>query len=74
LVVDFDHLDLPREDSSETGLGDLVFQKQFYSTANCMLENEKELRLKKFARRWLEVTETGESHIEYKKVVILKSN
>eukprot|EP00090_Calanus_glacialis_P006461 TRINITY_DN15030_c0_g1_i1.p1 TRINITY_DN15030_c0_g1~~TRINITY_DN15030_c0_g1_i1.p1 ORF type:complete len:425 (-),score=123.21 TRINITY_DN15030_c0_g1_i1:69-1166(-) len=59
LLADFDHLDLPGEDASETEFGDLVFQKEFYSTANCILENGKELRLKKFARSWLEVTETG---------------
>ena len=70
-MADFDHLDLPGEDASETEFGDLVFQKEFYSTANCILENGKELRLKKFARSWLEVTETGDDHIENMKIIII---
>ena len=70
-MADFDHLDLPGEDSSQTEFGDLVFQNFFYSTANCILENGKELRLKKFARSWLEVKETGDDHIENMKIIII---
>ena len=43
-----------------TDLGDLVFKKEFYSTSNCVLKNGKELRLKNFARSWIEVKKTGD--------------
>jgi len=59
LLADFDHLDLKGDRSKDTEFGDLVFKKEFYSTSNCVLKNGKELRLKKFARSWLEVTKTG---------------
>jgi len=59
LLADFDHLDLPGDRSKDTEFGDLVFKKEFYSTSNCVLKNGKELRLKKFARSWIEVTKTG---------------
>jgi len=59
LLADFDHLDLQGDRSMNTDLGDLVFKKEFYSTSNCVLENGKQLRLKKFARSWIEVTKTG---------------
>ena len=65
---------MPGEDASETEFGDLVFQKQFYSTANRILKNGKELRLKRFARSWLEVTETGDDHIEYTKITFIETD
>merc|ERR1719376_1287638 len=39
-------------------LGDLITEKEFYSRGLCVGENEEEMRLKKFARNWLEITET----------------
>ena len=44
--------------------GDLMFKKEFYSSAMCLMENGEEVRLKKFARSWLEVTETGDDATE----------
>ena len=44
--------------------GDLIFKKEFYSSGVCLGENGEEVRLKKFARSWLEITETGDEGSE----------
>merc|ERR1712013_42516 len=56
VLADFDHLQDNEMQHEE--FGDLVFKKEFYSRALCVGENEEEMRLKKFARSWLEITET----------------
>jgi len=58
ILADFDHLDLSEEERRESEFGDMMFKKEFYSSSVCLMENGEEVRLKKFARRWLEVTET----------------
>ena len=60
VLADFDHLDFPGQ--AEGRAKDLVWKKQFYSTANCVHGNGEVVRLKKFAREWLEVTEDGEDN------------
>ena len=62
VLADFDHLQDNKMKHVE--LGDLVFKKEFYSRALCVGENEEEMRLKKFARNWLEITETGDEDYE----------
>ena len=62
VLADFDHLQDNEIQHEE--FGDLVFKKEFYSRALCVGENEKEMRLKKFARSWLEITETGDEDYE----------
>ena len=54
-MADF-HWHLP----GEIELADAVFKKEFYSSSVCIKENGEEERLQKFARSWLEVTETGD--------------
>merc|ERR1719206_1293417 len=56
VLADFDNLQDNEMQHEE--FGDLVFKKEFYSKAMCVGENEEEMRLKKFARSWLEITET----------------
>ena len=36
--------------------GDILFKKEFYTSAICDQENGTNMRLKKFARAWLAVT------------------
>ncbi len=36
--------------------GDVLFKKEFYTSAICDQENGTNMRLKKFARAWLAVT------------------
>merc|ERR1712013_233878 len=62
VLADFDHLQDNEMQHEE--FGDLVFKKEFYSRALCVGENEEEMRLKKFARSWLEITETGDEDYE----------
>ena len=64
ILADFDHLDLPGYGRREMDIGDLMFKKEFSSSSLCLMENGEELRLKKFARSWLEVTETGDDATE----------
>jgi len=62
VLADFDHLD--DNESRHLEMGDLIFKKEFYSSGLCLGENEEEMRLKKYARSWLEITETGDEDYE----------
>jgi len=62
VMADFDHLQ--DNEGAHLEFGDLVFKKEFYSSALCVGENKEEMRLKKFARSWLEITETGDEDYE----------
>ena len=46
-MADFDHLQ--DNEGAHLEFGDLVFKKEFYSSALCVGENKEEMRLKKFA-------------------------
>ena len=69
ILADFDHLEGERR--REIEFGDLVFKKEFYSSSVCIMENGEEVRLKKFARSWLEVTETGDDATENREIINL---
>ena len=70
VLADFDHLQDNEMQHEE--FGDLVFKKEFYSRALCVGENEEEMRLKKFARSWLEITETGDEDYEHMQISCAK--
>jgi len=71
VLADFDHLQDNEMQHEE--FGDLVFKKEFYSRALCVGENEEEMRLKKFARSWLEITETGDEDYEHIEISCAKT-
>ena len=71
VLADFDHLQDNEMQHEE--FGDLVFKKEFYSRALCVGENEEEMRLKKFARSWLEITETGDEDYEHIEISCAKN-
>eukprot|EP00091_Calanus_sinicus_P000937 TRINITY_DN10903_c0_g1_i1.p2 TRINITY_DN10903_c0_g1~~TRINITY_DN10903_c0_g1_i1.p2 ORF type:complete len:149 (+),score=45.84 TRINITY_DN10903_c0_g1_i1:862-1308(+) len=62
VLSDFDHLE--ENERRDMEFGDLIFKKEFYSSGVCLGENGEEVRLKKFARSWLEITETGDEGSE----------
>ena len=45
----------------ELDFGSQVLMKEFYSTSLCFREDGKKVGLKKFARSWLETTQTGKT-------------
>merc|ERR1711915_673678 len=55
VLSDFDHLEETEREEFE--LGALIFKKEFYSSGLCVSATGEEVRLKKFARSWLEITE-----------------
>merc|ERR1711915_648165 len=55
VLSDFDHLEENEREKFE--LGDLIFKKEFYFSAQCVSATGEEVRLKKFARSWLEIIE-----------------
>ena len=62
VLSDFDHLEENEREKFE--LGDLIFKKEFYSSGMCVSATGEEVRLKKFARSWLEITEAGDEESE----------